>query len=196
MPKQPQTPSSAPDTWLTEHGDALYRYAYFHVHNTNLAEDLVQETLLAALTARENFAGRSSERTWLIAILKNKLIDHIRKRVREQPLTEHADNDDAVDALFTADGHWKRPPSLWETPTKALEQKQFWQILARCIAELPAAQAHAFRLCEIVGREGNEACKVLGISATNLWVLLHRARLRLRQCLEIQRFGCKPKVER
>ncbi|HLQ25401.1 MAG TPA: sigma factor-like helix-turn-helix DNA-binding protein [Acidiferrobacterales bacterium] len=112
-------------------------------------------------------------------------------------VAEYVENEDeAVEALFAADGHWKRPPSLWETPTQALEQKQFWQVFARCIAGLPAAQAHAFRLCEIVGWEGNEACKVLGISATNLWVLLHRARLRLRQCLEIQWFGRKAKVER
>jgi len=197
MPKQPQAPSSPPDTWPTDHGDALYRYAYFHAHDTSLAEDLVQETLLAALTARERFSGRSSERTWLIAILKNKLVDQVRKQAREQPLAEYAENDDeAVEALFAADGHWKRPPSLWETPMRALEQKQFWQVLAHCIAGLPVAQAHAFRLCEIVGREGNEACKVLGISATNLWVLLHRARLRLRQCLEIQWFGREAKVKR
>ncbi len=185
------------DGYLNEHGDALYRYAYFQMQDASLAEDLVQETLLAALTARKNFSGRSSERTWLIAILKNKIIDHVRKSAREQPLADYAEQDDeAVEALFAADGHWRRPPSLWETPTKALEQKQFWQIFARCIAALPVAQAHAFRLCEIDEERGDDACKVLGVSTTNLWVLLHRARLRLRQCLEIQWLGRKAKVER
>lgn len=188
MADQPKIPASDPDAWLAQYGDILYRYAYFHVRDSGSAEDLVQETLLAAFSARARFAGLSSERTWLIGILKNKLIDHLRRRAREQPLPEETDEDEALEALFSPEGHWLRLPAAWENPFTALEQKQFWQVFIRCLAALPAAQAQAFRLREVDGVDSEIVCKVLGVSTTNLWVLLHRSRLRLRQCLEKQWF--------
>jgi len=182
---------SDPETWLAQHGDALYRYAYFRLRDRAQAEDLVQETLIAALQAQEGFAGRSSERTWLIGILKNKLVDYLRKSVRERPLSELAVTESEIDALFDAsdDDHWKKPPANWVNPAQALEQKQFWAIFIECIEALPVRQAQAFSLCELEGIEGEEACKVLGIATTNLWVMMHRARLRLRECLEAHWFG-------
>jgi len=187
----PRRQLSDPETWLAQHGDALYRYAYFRLRDRAQAEDLVQETLIAALQARQGFAGRSNERTWLIGILKNKLVDYLRKSVRERPLAELAGTESEIDALFDAndDDHWKKPPADWVNPTRALEQKQFWKIFMECIEALPARQAQAFSLCELEGLEGEEACKVLGIATTNLWVMLHRARLRLRECLEAHWFG-------
>ncbi len=175
---------SRPEVWLDEHGDALYRYARFRLNDSAVAEDLVQETLLAALQAQDSFAGRSTERTWLIGILKNKLIDHLRKAGRE--ITIDVESDDDLDALFdtASQVHWRTPPSVWDNPLAALEQKQFWAVFSDCLGELPARQAQAFTLCEIEGLDGGEACKVLGVTATNVWVLLHRARLRLRGCLE------------
>ena len=175
---------SRPEVWLDEHGDALYRYARFRLNDSALAEDLVQETLLAALQAQDSFAGRSTERTWLIGILKNKLIDHLRKTCRE--ITLDVESDDDLDALFDTASriHWRTPPSVWDNPLAALEQKQFWSVFSDCLGDLPARQAQAFTLCEIEGLDGGEACKVLGVTATNVWVLLHRARLRLRECLE------------
>lgn len=180
-------------TWLEEHGDALYRYALVRVRNAAAAEDLVQETLLAALTARERFAGESSLRTWLIAILRNKLADHFRRLAREAPLADDPD-DDAVEAMFddTADQHWRSPPGIWANPAGALEQRQFWQAFTDCLKQLPPRQAQVFGLCELDGLGGEEACKVLGLSPSNLWVLMHRARLRLRQCLETRWFSQAP----
>ena len=175
---------SRPEIWLDEHGDALYRYARFRLNDAALAEDLVQETLLAALQAQGSFAGRSTERTWLIGILKNKLIDHLRKTCRE--ITVDTGSDEDLDALFdnASRDHWRSPPSVWDNPPAALEQKQFWAVLSDCLSALPARQAQVFTLCEMEGLDGSEACKVLGVTTTNVWVLLHRARLRLRECLE------------
>jgi RNA polymerase sigma-70 factor (ECF subfamily) len=182
---------SEPETWLAQHGDALYRYAYFRLRDRAQAEDLVQETLIAALQARPGFAGRASERTWLIGILKNKLVDYLRKSVRERPLADVAATETEIDALFDAGDadHWKKPPAAWANPAQALEQKQFWKIFMECFEALPARQAQAFSLCELEGLEGEEACKVLGIATTNLWVMMHRARLRLRECLETHWFS-------
>jgi RNA polymerase sigma-70 factor, ECF subfamily len=187
----PQKPSlSSPNCWLTEHGDALYGYAYLRLRNRDAAEDLVQETLLAALQGRASFAGNSSERSWLIGILKHKLIDYWRRRARQPALDGTTSGDDSADDIMErlfdnqAREHWRSAPSPWRDPDAALEQQQFWAVFSQCLGALPPAQARAFGLCEIDGLDGNEACKVLRVTPTNLWVMLHRARLRLRQCLE------------
>src|SRR4030042_1247008 len=121
---------SDPATWLDQHGDSLYRFALLRVRNPTSAEDLVQETLLAAWRAKDSFAGQATERTWLIAILKNKLIDHFRRTSRETPLPDMAETDDAIDALFMEhNDHWLRPPSAWASPDDALEQTEFWGVL-------------------------------------------------------------------
>lgn len=191
MSKQPNKPKelSPPKDWLARHGDALYRYAYFRLRDATQAEDLVQETLLAALQARDGFGGRATERTWLIGILKNKLVDYLRKGAREQPFSELIGNDDEINALFDSGGHWKTPPSDWGNPSNALEQKQFWKVFADCFAALSSRHAQIFAMCEFDGLDSTEVCKVFDITATNVWVILHRARLRLRQCLESHWFG-------
>jgi len=134
--------SATPEAWVTEHGDALYRHAYARLRDRMAAEDAVQETLLAALKGREGFAGRSSERTWLIGILNNKVVDQLRKQMREQSLSQADLGDDELEGLlFAADGHWRRPPSSWGNPDAAFEQKAFWQAFRRCLEGLPARQA-------------------------------------------------------
>src|SRR4030065_488582 len=126
---------SDPATWLDQHGDSLYRFALLRVRNPTTAEDLVQETLLAAWRAQAGFAGQSAERTWLIAILKNKLIDHFRRTSRETPPPDMADTDEAIDALFARhNGHWARTPAAWASPDGALEQAEFWQVFQDCLA--------------------------------------------------------------
>jgi len=181
---------STPEDWLAEHGDALYRHAYFRLRDQMAAEDAVQETLLAAMKAREHFAGSSSERTWLIGILNNKVVDFLRKRTREQSLTQADLGDDELeDLLFEANGHWRRPPSTWGDPDAAFDQTAFWQALNHCLDELPSRQAQAFTLCEVDGVDGDEASRVLGVTTTNIWVMLHRARLRLRECRELNWLG-------
>ena len=181
---------SDPATWLDQHGDSLYRFALLRVRNPTTAEDLVQETLLAAWRAKAGFAGQAAERTWLIAILKNKLIDHFRRTSRETPLPDMADTDDAIDALFAQhNGHWARSPAAWANPDDALEQAEFWRVFQDCLADLPARQAQAFTLTEIDGLSTEELCKALAAQPSNVWVMLHRARLRLRECLEQRWFG-------
>ena len=181
---------SDPDTWLDQHGDSLYRFALQRVREPSTAEDLVQETLLAAWRARANFAGGSAERTWLIAILKNKIIDYFRRNRREAPLPDNADTDDAIDALFAKHtDHWARLASAWGNPDDTLEQIEFWRVFQDCLDALPVRQAQMFTLSEIDGLSTDELCKVAHAQASNVWVMLHRARLRLRECLEKHWFG-------
>jgi len=175
--------------WLDAHGDALYRYAFLRLRDGAQAEDLVQETLLAALESKSRYAGRAAERTWLIGILKHKLIDLLRRQNREQPLADLTETDEDIEALFLRNGHWKTPPAVWANPVACLEQQEFWRVLNDCLAALPARQARAFTLSELDGLGGDELCKLLGATATNVWVMLHRARLRLRECLESRWFG-------
>jgi RNA polymerase sigma-70 factor, ECF subfamily len=188
--------SSAPDRWLNDHGDALYGFAFMRLRDREAAEDVVQETLLAAWRSRANFAADSSERTWLIGILKHKLADHWRRSARQPSESlDTADDDSLIDETFDVakGGPWRVPPSFWGDPDAALEQQQFWQVFVDCVGALPPAQARAFSLCELDGMKGNEACKAMDVGATNLWVMLHRARLRLRQCLENNWFGRGPR---
>ena len=182
---------SDPNTWLDQHGDALFRYALLRVRNTTLAEDMVQETLLAALKARVRYAGNSSERTWLIGILNHKVIDHFRLTRREQPLTDSLPDDyDISNELFNEGDHWMSRPSSWSNPDQAFEQQKFWETLADCVTRLPPRLAELFILREVNGMDTEEACKVLNISTTNnACVILSRARMQLRQCLEVKWFG-------
>jgi RNA polymerase sigma-70 factor (ECF subfamily) len=183
-------PIENPESWVDQYGDFLYRFALSRVKDPSIAEDLVQETFLAALKARKNFQGRSTTRTWLIAILKHKIVDHIRKRVREQTSDKvesmlSAAANDPVDTSFNDEGDWRVRPSKWAVdPMKLYEQKEFMDVLYQCLGELPERQAEAFMMREIDGFSTEEICKVLNISATNSWVMLYRARMWLRRCLE------------
>ncbi len=186
--------ASDPETWVDQHGDYLYRYALFRIRDPHVAEDLVQETLLAALEARSKFAGHSSERTWLVGILKHKIIDYLRQRHREPSFDTSDSADVLTEEFFTRMGMWKLKPDEWILdPEAALNRKEFWDVFARCLSQLPTRQADAFVLREIEGLDNKEISKVLNVSATNLWVMLHRARMRLRRCLEIHWFGGKTK---
>lgn len=175
-----------PAQWVNQHGDVLYRFALLRVRDPSSAEELVQETFLAALKATESFREKSSERTWLIGILKHKLVDHIRRTRREIP----SDAIDAeVDAYFNDSGAWTVPPSLAGNPVSHTEQEEIRRRLAECMRALPERLSRAFVLTQVDGVLAAEVCKILGVTATNLWVLLHRARLRLRKCLEDGGFG-------
>jgi RNA polymerase sigma-70 factor (ECF subfamily) len=162
----------------------LLRYASMELRNSDAAEDAVQETLLAALAAEASFAGRSNLRTWLTGILKHKIIDTIRRTSRERPL-ESLDGESTIDdleALFDETGHWREPPQAW--PEQALQEKQFLQALEKCLAALPARTGHVFLMREHLGFDTPDICKELGITSTHCWVLLYRARMALRECLE------------
>lgn len=178
-----------PEKWVDLYGDYLYRYALYRVYEATVAEDLVQETFLAALGSIKNFKHRSSIKTWLTGILKHKIIDHFRKKSKEQPAEDIESHVDKLNDLFSTNGQWKIKPANWNAdPQKIYGQKEFMKVLHKCLSGLPGRQASAFTLREIVGETTKEICKILDISATNSWVLLHRARMYLRRCLEINWF--------
>ena len=176
---------------LQQHRPYLLRYALLQLRNVEQAEDVVQETLLAALEGRARFAGGSSLKTWLTGILKHKIMDVIRRKSREQPLAPGADGDEAaaLDALFKSDGHWQQMPATWGDPEQALENRKFWEIFEFCSRLMPERTARVFMLREVMELTTDEICQELAITPTNLWVILHRARLALRECLEIKWFG-------
>ena len=167
----------------------LLRFAALQLRDANAAEDAVQETLLAALAGEAKFAGRSNLRTWLTGILKHKIIDSIRRSTREPTVDADLDNTSEFDSLFVPDGHWKSAPRTWEEPHGALEQKQFLGVLEECLSRLPQKTARVFMMREHMGLETDEICKELGITPTHCWVLLYRARMALRLCLDERWFG-------
>jgi RNA polymerase sigma-70 factor (ECF subfamily) len=173
------------ESWVDRYGETLYRFALVRVKNPVIAEDLVQETFLAALRGRENFQGRSSLKSWLVAILKHKIVDHIRKSVKEKVLENFDSLADQIETTFDDRGKWKFRPQNWTVdPVKLYQQKEFMDILYRCLAQLRGRQAEIFMLREIDGLSTEEICKELNITATNSWVMLYRARMGLRRCLE------------
>ena len=164
----------------------LLRFAQMQLRNDSMAEDVVSETLLALLEKPDSFEGRSSLRTYATSILKFKIIDLLRKRGREvhiEPLPEQS-IDDALDALFQADGHWQDEPQAWRQPDRALEQSQFFDVVQACINRLPAKMGRVFMMREWLEKDVDDICEELGITATNCGVMLFRARMQLRECLD------------
>lgn len=181
--------------WVDEHGDYLFRYAVMRVRDEGTAEDLVQDTLLAAIQSLASYGGKSSERTWLTGILKHKIIDHFRKYSREVPLDPAETDLSEFDPLFERQDefkdHWHDTlsPRIWSMPPdQALQQNEFFGVLQNCISKLPERVAGVFTLREMNGLETAEICEILSLSASNFWVMMHRARMSLRRCIEINWF--------
>ena len=176
---------------VAQHHAYLLRYARLQLRNDTWAEDAVSETLLAALAKPQAFDHRSQLKTWLVGILKHKVIDILRQRQREVSLdTDDADPSDELDALtFQADGHFAARPADWGNPDQELSSRQFFAVLEACTEQLPAAMGRVFLMREWLELSSEEICKDLQLTPTNLYVQLHRARLRLRECLELNWFG-------
>jgi RNA polymerase sigma-70 factor (ECF subfamily) len=163
----------------------LLRYARSQLRNDAWAEDAVSDTVLAALEKPQGFAGESALKTWLVGILKHKLVDQLRRHAREATVLDRDDGEDLDALLFDDSGHWRDAPADWSAQPEALcRQTQFLAVLDACVEKLPAAQGRVFMMREWLELETDEICKELAITTTNLWVLLHRARLRLRDCLQ------------
>lgn len=184
---------SDPSLWIEKYGDYLFGYAMSRVYQKELAEDLVQETFLSALKSRDRFRGESSEQTWMVSILRNKIIDHYRKvsTSREKNIIDHNWESIRDDLPFQKDGLYKgqwdksrAPGSFGPGIEKIIEKEEFQKILELCLSLLPEKWAAAFTLKVIEECESDEVCKDLEISSSNLWVILHRARLKIRECLE------------
>lgn len=184
-----------PSAWLDSHGDYLYHYALVRVRERSVAEDLVQETLLAAIGATESHEGRSSERTWLTGIMKHKVFDYFRRLVRT-PELQMADKKeqcelDCFEQTGAWQGHWRedQAPMSWPSDAASLvESREFCETFDRCLLGLPPLMAMAFSLREIDGMSTPEICEILDVSPNHLSVILHRARAKLRQLLEVEWF--------
>jgi RNA polymerase sigma-70 factor (ECF subfamily) len=173
---------------------ALVRFAILQLRNETLAEDVVQDALIAVLEKPERFAGQSALRTYVIGIMKHKIVDALRASRRERPIeiSDVQSDDDVIDALFSADGHTYQMPRQWGDPDATLEQKDFFRVMEICLEKLPAKIARIFLMREWLEMETDEICKELGCSASNAWVMLYRARIRLRECLDLNWFGHPP----
>lgn len=169
----------------------LMKFALLQLRNAAWAEDAVSETLLAALEKPQAFGGRSQLKSWLVGILKHKLVDQIRRNCKELSTTPDEANGDSGldDALFAQDGHWGDAPKGWGDPEHSLRQTEFMQVLEACVKHLPGQQGRLFMMREWLELDTEEICKQLAITPTNLWVMLHRARLRLRECMQLNWFG-------
>lgn len=187
-------PAYDPRTWVERHGDYLYRFALARVRRADVAEDLVQDALLAGWAARASFDGRAAERTWLTAILKRKVIDWLRKQVRERLQFAEDETEPSAADPFTRRGVWKEAPAEWgrRDPATPAEQEEFWTALRGCMSMLPARLHDAFALRYLDEAASDAVCKELGLTPTNLWVTLHRARLRMWACLSRNWFGEEP----
>ncbi len=169
-----------PKRWLERYGDLLFRYALARVGEVALAEDLVQETLLAAWRGRASFAGQASESTWLVGILKHKIADHFRRVAPDSLEALELD----WERYFDERGRWREGPEDLSEPELEVELAQLKTALRRCIDDLPARFRHLFYLREIEGLSAEEICRQLPASSTNnVWVMLSRMRFKLRRCL-------------
>ncbi|MBI3836625.1 MAG: sigma-70 family RNA polymerase sigma factor [Planctomycetia bacterium] len=181
---EPTHKALQPITWVDQHGDYLYRYAVSRLRDGEAAEEVVQDSFVSALRHAKQYAGTGSERAWLLGILKRKIIDYVRERNRTSNLGDD-DVGDLSEVLFDENGNWKREARApGDPPLDALERQEFWRILRDCLETLPSRQADVFVLREMDDQNTEEICKDLQISASNLWVLLYRARLRLARCMK------------
>ena len=172
----------------------LVRFAQLQLRNAALAEDAVQDALVAVLEQPQRFRGASSLRSYVTGILKFKIIDNLRAATRERQVdsAEAGADDDAIDALFAADGHARALPRQWGDPDAVLMQQDFFKVLEVCLDKLPAQTARIFMMREWLELDTDEICRTLSISAPNAWVMLYRARMRLRECLDLNWFGNRP----
>lgn len=189
---QEQAKRPSAEQWANDYGPVLYRYALARVSDRGVAEELVQETFLAALKSFDQFQGQSTVQTWLIGILRHKLVDHFRGQFKKRAVEIPMEEDDPEHDLFDARGRWKHPPAQWGSdPHAALQSQEFRQVLSDCLQGIPPDKRAVLLLRTAEGLSSDEICGELSITYANLWVLMHRARAALRRCLEKRWFGAK-----
>lgn len=167
----------------------MLKFATLQLHDQGQAEDAVQEALIGAMNGARRFAGRAALKTWVFAILKNKIADILRQRERminASSLLPEEGEDEDYSELFDSKGFWQldERPVRWGNPDEALQNRQFWQVFEICLNDMPPRQARLFMMKEFIELDTDEICKAVGVTVNNLFVTLHRARLRLRECLE------------
>ena len=195
-PASAGTPNADPATWVDRYGDVLYRYTIVRVRKQDVAEDLVQETLLAALKSQDKFEGHSAEQTWLIGILRHKIMDHIRSRSRGMAKITDDSSVDWLADFFDDRGSWRKPPDPTAVnPDSLLEKEEFWETFDTCLDSLPPRAREAFARRVIEHEETSIISKALDVTVNNLWVILFRARTQMRRCLMHKWFGDPPSPE-
>ncbi len=178
---------SDPDQWLELYRDILYRYGFARVRDSCIAEEMVQETLLAALRSKDGFAARSSEKTWLIGILKHKILDYFRYTAKERSMSDDVQSSaDIENDYFDQSEHWLIDSSSWFMTDHRVEQEQFLSVFEQCMSRLSPRMAQLFILSELDGIESRKICELMSISSlNNFWVMMSRTRMQLRHCLHI-----------
>jgi RNA polymerase sigma-70 factor (TIGR02943 family) len=187
-----QTPAVQFQLEVSQLRSYLLKFAQLQLRDTHLAEDVVSETIVAALSKPQAFAGLSQLKTYLVGILKFKIIDQFRNNKGLISLTPDDDGDGSAELealLFGRDGHFETPPGTWGDPEGLLQTRQFFEVLEMCLAHLPPQMAKVFMMREWLEMSSTDICKETQLSTTNLHVSLHRARLRLRECLELKWFS-------
>ncbi len=177
--------------WVNLYSDELYRWAIYKVTDEAVAQDLIQETFLSAFQHADKFQGSSSPKTWLFSILKNKIIDHYRQKVRSFASTNLAHTEPENDPWFDSDHRWKdaSKPEPWDVGTEnLLDNPEFEATLGNCLRKLPVAWSSCIQLKYLNEKDSDEICQELNITTSNLWQILHRAKLHLRNCLELNWF--------
>lgn len=185
-----------PNKWVDLYGDYLYNFAITRIYDKELAHDLVQETFLSAVRAKDGFLGKSSEKTWLTSILKRKIIDHYRKNSRNKE-DKLLDRDDFFQREGILRGHWEDEhlPNNWKhKDVEVLEDSEFYKVLQTCLTRLPQKMAATFVMKELEDMSTEEVCKELDVTPSNLWVMMHRAKLQLRECIEKKWFAPDKKI--
>lgn len=170
----------------------LTRFAFILLRDANTVDDIVQETILTAIEKQDGFKNNSSLKTWLFVILRNKTIDALRRGKREVTISDLSDNDDDLEeSLFNQQGSWNQEakPTSWGNPEASLEQSEFWVVFNACLHHLPEQTSRVFMMRELLEFEVDDICKELNLSTSNCWVTLHRARAKLRLCLDINWFS-------
>lgn len=185
MSSNGQQTSTDPSAWVDQYGNYLYTYAYYRVNSSEVAQDLVQETFVAALKARDSFQGKSTEKTWLVSILKRKIIDHYRKQTRSREEVESNQSSPFI-SEGPDRGKWDphHRPREWPDDPSGMDRETFYRVLEMCMSLLPEKWSGVFRLRTLEELPAEQVCKELGITSSNFWVIMHRARLRLRECFE------------
>ena len=162
----------------------LYSWTFYKVSDAEIAKDLVQDTFLAAAEKINSFKGKSSPKTWLFAILKNKITDHYRKKINQSVNIDH----EHLSKFFNEDGDWRKDkmPRNWqEEEPELLDDIDFQKLLEKCLEALPESWSTAVKLKYLLGKKGEEICQELEVSPTNYWQIIHRAKLQLRDCIEV-----------
>jgi RNA polymerase sigma-70 factor (TIGR02943 family) len=193
--KDTSSSASIIKSWVELYSDSMYSWAFYKTSSKETAEDLVQETFMAAIQAFEKFERKSNPKTWLFAILNNKITDHYRRQIKNPTLSERQQSETGehslFDHLFDSERQWRKEerPKPWQDESEnILDNAEFNKVLQNCLGKLPNTWFSAVQLKYFEEKRGELICQELQITPSNFWQILHRTKLQLRKCLELNWF--------